>query len=335
MRRRPDDAEGRRWLAQAYDSLGQGDRAIEHWKVLARIAPGDVEARDRLLPAPGGAPRVEELAVLERQRAADPRDEASRRRLVELYRASGDGPRAIGAQQELAALRPRDHDTLALLGRLLVEQDRGPRGDRRVRAGGRDGRRSGSTPRWPWPSSTSGATTRAARWPCSSASRRRGRRIARCRSGWPRSPRAARTGRPRCPRWIGSPRSRLRIPATPSRRWTRWSPRIACPRRSRASAGSSSRAPARRAPRCGSRSSTSGTTRSARPSRSTRGSTARARCPSPRSGGSPSSIASRIGPRMSCALPTGSWPAGRTTGRCARRRPRPPRGSGASRTRCA
>ena len=126
VRRRPDDPEGRRWLAQAYDSIGQGDRAIEHWKVLARIAPGDVEARDRLLPAPGGAPRVEEIALLERQRATDQRDEATRRRLVELYRASGDGPRAIGAQQELAALRPRDHDALALLGRLLVEQDRGP-----------------------------------------------------------------------------------------------------------------------------------------------------------------------------------------------------------------
>src|SRR6185436_11318759 len=113
VRRRPDDPEGRRWLAQAYDSLGQGDRAIEHWKVLARIAPG-------------GAPRVEEIALLERQRAADPRDEASRRRLVELYRGAGDGPRAIGAQRELAGLRPRDHDTLALLGRLLVEQDRSP-----------------------------------------------------------------------------------------------------------------------------------------------------------------------------------------------------------------
>jgi len=126
VRRRPGDPEGRRWLAQIYDSLGQGDRAIEHWKVLARVAPDDVEARDRLLPAPGGAPRVEEIALLERQRAADPRDEAARRRLVDLYRAAGDGPRAIRAQQELAALRPRDHDALARLGRLLVEQDRGP-----------------------------------------------------------------------------------------------------------------------------------------------------------------------------------------------------------------
>jgi tetratricopeptide (TPR) repeat protein len=126
VRRRPEDPEGRRWLAQTYDSLGQGDRAIEHWTMLARIAPRDTEARDRLLPAPGGAPRVEEIALLERQRAADPRDEAARRRLVEIYRGSGDGPRAIRAQQELAALRPRDHDALALLGRLLVEQDRGP-----------------------------------------------------------------------------------------------------------------------------------------------------------------------------------------------------------------
>jgi len=126
VRRRPDDPEGRRWLGQIYDSLGQEDRAIEHWKVLARIVPGDLEARDRLLPAPGGEPRAEEIALLERQRAADPRDEASRRRLVELYRSIGDGPRALGAQQELAALRPRDHDALALLGRLLVAQDRGP-----------------------------------------------------------------------------------------------------------------------------------------------------------------------------------------------------------------
>lgn len=125
VRRRPGDPEGRRWLAQTYDSLGQGDRALEHWRVLAQVAPGDVEARDRLLPAPGGAPRVEEIALLERQRAADPRDEAPRRRLVDLYHAAGDGPRAVGAQRELAALRPRDHDVLARLGRLLVEQDRG------------------------------------------------------------------------------------------------------------------------------------------------------------------------------------------------------------------
>lgn len=125
VRRRSGDPEGRRLLAQTYDSLGQEERAIEQWKALARLSPGDGEARDRLLPAPGGTPLVEEVALLERQRAADPRDEASRRRLVALYRAAGDGPRAIDVQQELAALRPRDHDVLAALGRLLVEQDRG------------------------------------------------------------------------------------------------------------------------------------------------------------------------------------------------------------------
>lgn len=126
VRRQPGNPEGRRLLAQIYDSLGQEERALEQWKVLARLSPGDAEARDRLLPAPGGAPLVEEVALLERERAADPRDEASRRRLVALYRAAGDGPRAIDVQRELAALRPRDHDVLAALGRLLVEQDRGP-----------------------------------------------------------------------------------------------------------------------------------------------------------------------------------------------------------------
>ena len=126
VRRQPGNPEGRRLLAQIYDSLGQEERALEQWKVLARLSPGDAEARDRLLPAPGGAPLVEEVALLERARAADPRDEASRRRLVALYRAAGDGPRAIDLQRELAALRPRDHDVLAALGRLLVEQDRGP-----------------------------------------------------------------------------------------------------------------------------------------------------------------------------------------------------------------
>lgn len=126
VRRRPGDLEGRRWLAQVYDSLGEGDRAVEHWQVVARLAPTDIEARDRLLPAPGGAPREEEVALLERQRAADPRDEAARRRLVELYRGVGDGPRAIAVQRELVVLRPRDHDALVVLGRLLVERDRGP-----------------------------------------------------------------------------------------------------------------------------------------------------------------------------------------------------------------
>ena len=126
VRRRPGDAEGRRWLAQVYDSLGQGTLALEHWKVLARLAPGDIEARDRLLPAPGGAPREEELALMERRREAEPRDEAVRQRLVALYRAAGDGPRAITVQRELAALRPRDPEVLVGLGRLLVEQDRGP-----------------------------------------------------------------------------------------------------------------------------------------------------------------------------------------------------------------
>jgi tetratricopeptide (TPR) repeat protein len=126
VRRRPDDAEGRRWLAQVYDSLGQGDRALEHWKVLARMVPADIEARDRLLPAPGGAAREEEVALLERRREAEPRDEAVRQRLVTVYRAMGDGPRALGVQRELVALRPRDPDALLTLGRLLVEQDRGP-----------------------------------------------------------------------------------------------------------------------------------------------------------------------------------------------------------------
>ena len=125
VRRRPGDPEGRRTLAQIYDSLGRGDRALEHWRVLARLAPSDIEARDRLLPAPGGAPREEEVAVLEHRREADPRDETVRQRLVALYRAAGDGPRALGVQRELVALRPRDPAALVTLGRLLVEQDRG------------------------------------------------------------------------------------------------------------------------------------------------------------------------------------------------------------------
>jgi tetratricopeptide (TPR) repeat protein len=126
VHRRPTDPDPRRWLAQLYDSIGQGDRAVEQWKVLARLDPKDVEARDRLLPAPGGAAQVEEIALLERQRAADPRDETARRQLVARYRARGDGPRALEVQRELAALRPRDADVLVELGRLLVEQDRGP-----------------------------------------------------------------------------------------------------------------------------------------------------------------------------------------------------------------
>jgi tetratricopeptide (TPR) repeat protein len=126
VRRRPNDAEGRRWLAQVYDSLGEGPRAVEQWKVVARLLPADPEARDRLLPAPGGAAQAEELALLERRREAEPRDEAVRQRLVTLYRGMGDGPRAIGGQRELVALRPRDADALVTLGRLLVEQDRGP-----------------------------------------------------------------------------------------------------------------------------------------------------------------------------------------------------------------
>jgi len=126
VKRRPGDLEGRRWLAQVFDSLGESDRAVEQWKVVARLAPADIEARDRLLPAPGGAPREEEIALLERQRAGDPRDEAGRLRLVALYRAAGDGPRAIAVQRELVALRPRDADALVLLARLLVERDRGP-----------------------------------------------------------------------------------------------------------------------------------------------------------------------------------------------------------------
>ena len=126
VRGRPNDPEGQRWLAQVYDSLGQGDLALEHWKVLARISPEDIEARDRLLPPPGGAPHAEEIALLERRRGADPRDEAARQRLVELYRADGDGPRALAVQRELVAIRPRDPEALITLGRLLVDQDRGP-----------------------------------------------------------------------------------------------------------------------------------------------------------------------------------------------------------------
>jgi len=126
VERRPGDVEGRRWLAQVYDSVGQGDRAVEQWKVVAKLAPTDLEARDRLLPEPGGSSQVEELALLERERANDPRDEAARRRLVELYRGLGDAPRAIPVQRELVALRPRDPDALVLLGRLLVERDRAP-----------------------------------------------------------------------------------------------------------------------------------------------------------------------------------------------------------------
>src|SRR6185295_17114688 len=109
---------GRRWLAQVYDSLGQSPRAVEQWKVVARLLPGDLEARDRLLPAPGGAAQSEELALLERRREGEPRDETVRQRLVALYRGMADGPRAIAAQRELVALRPRDPDALVTLGQL-------------------------------------------------------------------------------------------------------------------------------------------------------------------------------------------------------------------------
>src|SRR5262249_13189092 len=123
--RRPSDAEGQRLLAEVYDSLGDEKQALDRWRIVARLRPNDVTARARLLPEPGSAAPVEELAVLERARESDPRDEAARRRLVEIYEGAGDNPRAIEVQRELVTLRPRDAEALIALGRLLVAQDRG------------------------------------------------------------------------------------------------------------------------------------------------------------------------------------------------------------------
>src|SRR5439155_1393482 len=91
------------------------------WPVFGPRTP----RRARLLPEPGGSAPVEELALLERARESDPRDEVARRRLVEIYHGAGDIPRAIEIQRELVALRPRDAEVLIALGRLLVAQDRG------------------------------------------------------------------------------------------------------------------------------------------------------------------------------------------------------------------
>ena len=121
--RRPSDPQAQRWLAELYDSVGQPERALPLWKTVARLLPDDVAARNRLLSPPGDAV-AEEIAQLERARSADPRDEAARLRLVEIYRGLRDAPRAIPVQQELVALKPGDHDRLVLLGRLLVQEDR-------------------------------------------------------------------------------------------------------------------------------------------------------------------------------------------------------------------
>ncbi len=123
--RRPSDVEGQRLLAEAYDSLGDEKQALDRWRIVARLRPKDAAARARLLPEPGGSAPVEELALLERARESDPRDEAARRRLVEIYHGAGDIPRAIEIQRELVALRPRDAEALIALGRLLVAHDRG------------------------------------------------------------------------------------------------------------------------------------------------------------------------------------------------------------------
>lgn len=123
--RRPADADGQRLLAEVYDSLGDEKQALDRWRIVARLHPQDAAARARLLPEPGTSAPVEELALLERARESDPRNEAARRRLVEIYRAAGDVPRAIQIQRELVALRPRDAEALVALGALLVAQDRG------------------------------------------------------------------------------------------------------------------------------------------------------------------------------------------------------------------
>lgn len=123
--RRPSDADGQRLLAEVYDSLGEETRALERWRIVVRLRPRDVAARERLLPEPGGPAPVEEMALLERARESNPRDAESRRRLVEIYRAAGDIPRAIEVQRELVALRPGDAGGQAALGALLVAQDRG------------------------------------------------------------------------------------------------------------------------------------------------------------------------------------------------------------------
>jgi tetratricopeptide (TPR) repeat protein len=122
--RRPDDPEAQRRLAEMYDSVGETTRAVDRWRVVARLLPDDLAARNRLLPPPGGSPLLEEIARLELARGADPRDEASRRRLVAIYRQLADAPRAIPVQRELVALLPQSHDDLVTLGRLLVQEDR-------------------------------------------------------------------------------------------------------------------------------------------------------------------------------------------------------------------
>src|SRR5262249_5922344 len=66
--RRPSDAAGQRLLAEVYDSLGDDKHALDRWRIVARLRPNDVAARTRLLPEPGGAAPVEELAVLESAR---------------------------------------------------------------------------------------------------------------------------------------------------------------------------------------------------------------------------------------------------------------------------
>jgi predicted Zn-dependent protease len=103
--RRPNDVEVQRRLAESYDLLEWRDRAVQRWRVVVRLLPNDVRA-------------------LEALRRADPADEATRRRLVDVYFSEGDVARALPVQRELVALAPRDPVRLLTLGRLLVEQDR-------------------------------------------------------------------------------------------------------------------------------------------------------------------------------------------------------------------
>ena len=326
-------SRGAALVAQAYDSLGQGDRAIEHWKVLARIAPADVEARDRLLPGAGRrAARGGDRAARAPARGGSAGWSVAAPAGGALPRERR-GPRAIGAQQELAALvrRPR-HAGPA--GRLLVEQDRGPEAiaayERAVEVGperletalalaqlnewGNDPRRALAllervAKARPADRALQERVAALAQGSRGRAGRAVGAGSARraLASGFPLRPAGGGRARRREPPARGD-----RAPA-PARR--------AEPRRARP------RAPARAAPRV--------EQPGARGHRRLRGARPRGRAARGLARPARRAITSRIGPRMSCASPTGSWPVGRTTGRCATRPPRPPRGSGASRTRCA
>jgi tetratricopeptide (TPR) repeat protein len=119
----PGDRESRLQLAMLYSRMGRYDDAIAQWKALLKSEPGNPRFQVGLVDVYLKANRMKDALKFAQEALSENENAETLKLMGRVYAAAGQSEKAIEAYEKAVGMNPTDYETYQRLGRLYRQKD--------------------------------------------------------------------------------------------------------------------------------------------------------------------------------------------------------------------